>query len=344
MSSAILNLSPEQREALFNATGMPLRRLGIDVSSGVARAIDRHCTRCLLAEDLPGVQIGPTGLCSDCVEFEVESAQGFYAPERLLEVVSTYRGAGTPDSVLAFSGGKDSALALWLAVNELKLKPVAVLVDNGFIPDAVKENGRALCARFGVDLVIETIDIRRAARESLQSTDGKIPCTSCIGGVFAAMAKTCRARNLRLILSGHRFPPLAYPVSAFTKRNEDNAFMCASPLLSRRMSESEQLALIRAAGWHSVAIAGNTSNCKLIGVVEQHLYDVYGYNPHIFEVSKEIRAGFYDRRVGFRKVERPRIAPEHLHWVQSRMEDKLADAREAADTPRGPDASDVLPR
>lgn len=319
MSSTLMNLSAEQRAKLFDATGAPLRRLRVDAVSGTAQAIDRYCQRCLLTEDLPGVHIAPDGICDACHAFAAESARGDYTQRKLLDVVAACRGTGTPDCVLAFSGGKDSALTLLLAVKELDLHPIAVLVDNGFIPDEVKDNASAFCARFGVSLVIEKIDIRSIARESLQSASGRIPCSSCISGVFAAMAKTCRALNLRLILSGHRFPPLAYPVSGFTKRETDNGFICASPLLARKLTEAEQMQWIRDAGWKPVSMAGNTSNCKLIGVVEQHLYDVQGFNPHIYEVSKEIRAGFYDRKVGFEKVDRPEITPEHQQWVLDRL-------------------------
>ncbi len=319
MVMGILNLSPEQRVELFNSTGMPLRRIGLDVMSGEASTVDRCCRRCLLADDLPGVTIGPDGICNYCAEFSTESAKGFYDPQRLEEAVKRYRGSGSPDSVLAFSGGKDSALALLLAVRELNLKPLPVLVDNGFIPDEVKENGRAFCAGLGTELAIVNIDIRQVARESLRSTSGKVPCTSCIAGVFGSMARACRDLGLRLVIGGHRFPPLMYPISAFTKKEVDSGFLCVSPLLARRMSEADQLALIEAAGWRRVSIAGNTSNCKLIGVVEEHLYDLHGYNPHLFEVSKEIRVGFYSRADGYRKVERPRIDPEHRKWVEQRL-------------------------
>lgn len=319
MTLGLLHLSPEQRAEIFHKTGMPVRRLALNVISGDAAPVDRSCVRCLLTDDLPGVIIDASGVCNQCHEFEAETAQGFYAPQRILELTRTHRKDSTPDSVLAFSGGKDSALAALLAVRELKLKPLAVLVDNGFIPDEVKQNGAAFCASLGIDMVVEKIDIREAARASLETTSGKIPCTSCIRGVFAAMARACREHDLRLIIGGHRFPPLAYPVSAYTKQDADGQYVCISPLLARRLSEPQQLAMLDQAGWRPVEIAGNTSNCKLIGVVEEHLYDVHDYNPHLFEVSKEIRAGFYGRDEGYRKVERPKIDPEHRKWVEDRL-------------------------
>jgi hypothetical protein len=299
---------------------MPLRRIALNPLTGCGTAMDKFCARCLLADDLNGVTIGAEGLCNHCIQYDLELAKGFYSPERLVDVVKTYRGKGKPDCVLAFSGGKDSALTLLLSLRELNLKPLAVLVDNGFIPEEVQENGRAFCASLGVELLVERIDIRTAARASLASSGGIIPCTTCIAGVFAAMGRACRERGLRLVIGGHRFPPLTYPLSAFTKRREDESFVCVSPLLARRISEAHQFALIGEAGWKAVPIAGNTSNCKLIGLVEEHLYDVHGYNPHLFEVSKEIRAGFYGREEGYKKVDRPRIEPEHRQWVQERLE------------------------
>ncbi len=337
MLTGLLNLSSEQRAKIFESTGMPLRRLGINVQNGEGSAVDHCCGRCLLADDLPGVRIGPNGICNHCAEHDANAAMGAFDPQRVVDVVNMYRGTGSPDSVLAFSGGKDSALTVLLAVRELKLKPLAVLVDNGFIPDEVKENGRAFCAQFGIEMMVETIDIRREARESLLSDSGKIPCTTCITAVFAVMARICRERGLKLILGGHRFPPLTYPVSAFTKRSEDGEFICASPLLARQITETDQLALIADAGWRSVKIAGNTSNCKLIGVVEEHLYDVQGFNPHIFEVSKEIRGGFYGRSDGFKKIDRPHIDPEHRRWVEQRLAPNLP---EKTENPVAPAVSD----
>lgn len=319
MQTRILSLSPEQRAALFNATGMPLRRLGIDLTSGLAVPIDRHCLRCLLADDLPGVTVGPSGVCNQCLAFDAETALGYYEPQKLFDVVEAFKGNGAQNCVVAYSGGKDSALTLMLAVKELGLRPVAVLVDNGFIPNEVKDNAGEFCGKFAVELLVERINISSVARDALTSNTSKIPCSTCISGVFATMARICKQRSTQLVLSGHRFPPLTYPLSAFTKRAGDGQFMCASPLLARRLSEKDQMALIKAAGWKSVEIAGNTSNCKLIGVVEKRMYDLFGYNPHIHEVSKEIRAGFYGREDGFRKVDRPEISPAHHKWVEERL-------------------------
>ncbi|OWQ89835.1 hypothetical protein CDN98_04855 [Roseateles terrae] len=133
------------------------------------------------------------------------------------------------------------------------------------------------------------------------------------------MARTSREFGVRLVISGHRFPPLAYPLTSFTADTADQNTVCVSPLLASRIQEADQLSLVMSMGWKKLAIAGNTSNCKLIGVVEESMFDRLGYNPHIYEVSKEIRGGIYDRAWGVKKVEKPTITPDHRQWVMERM-------------------------
>jgi hypothetical protein len=91
---------------------------------------------------------------------------------------------------------------------------------------------------------------------------------------------------------------------------------CVSPLLALAEPEALQMNRIRRAGWQEIKIAGNTSNCQLIGYVESRFFDRSGYSPHIYEVSREIRAGFYDREYGIRKVERPKLTKEHILQVE----------------------------
>jgi hypothetical protein len=210
-------------------------------------------------------------------------------------------------------------LALLVAIRELGLHPIAVLVDNGFIPQEVQDNAASFCSRWGAAFRVERIDISEAAKRALSGDAKSIPCRSCITQVFSTMGRVCREFGLQLIIGGHRFPPLAYTVTGFTGRQEDDSLICVSPLLARRLTESEQLQILEEAGWEHVDIAGNTSNCKLIGVVEAAYYDANGFNPHLFEVSKEIRAGIYSREYGFEKVSRPKISDEHRNWVFERL-------------------------
>jgi len=318
-SQVVLNLSPEQQLHLLTGTGILARRVHVDPATGVATPLERSCARCLLSDDLPGVSLHPSGLCNHCLQYEQQVLSGAYSETRALELIHALRGSGTPDCVLAYSGGKDSAAALLVARQRYGLHPVAVLVDNGFIPDQVKEAAREFCESLDTRLIIRPIEIARQTAESLRTGSNVVPCQFCIRNVFAVMAQVCREHGLRLVLGGHRFPPLSFRLDQSTHRPEDADICCVSPLLSLRIPEREQIRLISAAGWKPVSIAGNTSNCRLIGYIEEHFFDRHGYNPHVYEVSKEIRAGFYSRADGLAKIERPHLAPDHRLEVETKL-------------------------
>ena len=314
----MLSLSSEQQIAVFHESGFLVRRLEIDPTTGLGRAIDRCCSRCLLADDLPDVWIDATGICNHCRDFEGQDQQGTYDPARVLRTIAECRGPGVPDSVVAFSGGKDSAATLLAAVEMYGLRPLAVLVDNGFVPDEVKEQSRVFCERLGVPLEIRSIDIGDLVERTINGHPNVIPCHACIRKIFGVVGEVCKALGISVVLGGHRFPPLSYPVSAFTRDPRHQGIICVSPLLGLRMTEPDQLAYVARAGWHPVAIAGNTSNCRLIGYVERLHFDAFNFSPHLYEVSKEIRAGIYSRAYGINKVERPNLTRDHEREVEEK--------------------------
>lgn len=314
-----VDLTQEQRRALFDTYGVNVRRLAIGGFPPKGRVVDRTCVHCLLSTDLPNVAIDASGLCNHCRDFQASAdppaAQTAMARERIREK----RGGSDYDCVVAFSGGKDSAAALMLAQQEFGLRPIAVLVDNGFIPHEVKASAKAFCKRAGAPLLIREIDIAPAARSSLRNGVKTVPCTSCMRGIFGRIVEDCRALGTRLVIGGHRFPPLAFSVQGFTRDQADEDIMCVSVLLACRIPESEQLAMIHSAGWRRPQIAGNTSNCRLIGYVEREFYLRNGYNLHVYEVSKEIRAGFYSRQEGFEKLGCPTLTDDHRLFVEDRL-------------------------
>jgi hypothetical protein len=315
----IFPLSDRQRLDLFADTGLYVRRAQYIPQKKAFEVIDRNCSVCLLADDLPGITILPDGKCNKCHDFELKQQEGNFDSSHVYQAIKSFTGKGKHDCVLAFSGGKDSAAALLTAVYIYGLRPIALLIDNGFIPKEVIENSFRFCESHGVPLIVETIDIKDFTRHSLKSGAQSIPCQSCIKQVFAHMAEACKRYDTKLIVGGHRFPPLAFPVFAYTSNPEHEGICCISPLLGLRISEERQLKWITDEGWTPVEIAGNTSNCKLIGYVEEHFVNNYGYNPHIYEVSKEIRAGFYSRAAGVKKVENHHISEEQRRDVEKNL-------------------------
>lgn len=314
-----LRLSSEQRQSLFNDTGLHVHKIGYDTKTKTWIPVNKDCKRCLLNDDLPGVTILSEGICNFCNEYENELKFGIYEESRVRTIIKEKITDGNPNCIVAYSGGKDSAAVLLTAIERYNLRPLAFLVDNGFIPPEVQKASQEFCDRLGVPLAIRTLELSKSAAADLQQQNPKMPCHSCIRGVFTLIAKECKERNLHLVVGGYRFPPLEFSLNMATGIPEHSNIVCVSPLLALRNSEEEQLEKIKRAGWHKINIAGNTSNCKLIGYIEEVLFDKIGYNPHIYEVSKEIRAGFYTREIGMKKISKPKLTHQHREDVELKL-------------------------
>ena len=69
----------------------------------------------------------------------------------LQAIVSPFRnGSGQHDCIVSFSGGSDSSYVLAYVVNEFKLRPFALTVDNGFMPYETMQNIDNAVRRLGV--------------------------------------------------------------------------------------------------------------------------------------------------------------------------------------------------
>ncbi|HHQ14185.1 MAG TPA: hypothetical protein ENK16_04095, partial [Chromatiales bacterium] len=93
-----------------------------------ARDLQR-CTRCILPESYPMIEFDADGVCNFCRN-HVGSTE--YGEQALLEAVEPYRSSdGSPDCIVAFSGGRDSSYGLHYIKTVLKMNPVAFTYDWG---------------------------------------------------------------------------------------------------------------------------------------------------------------------------------------------------------------------
>lgn len=115
----------------------------------------RRCTRCTLPETHETIVFDAKGICNICRnhEYKKEKVDWVKKKQELLELVKEYKGKGSYDCIVPFSGGKDSTFTLWYLVSELKLKPLVVSFDHGFYrPGTLRNNERTLRV-LGVDFL-----------------------------------------------------------------------------------------------------------------------------------------------------------------------------------------------
>lgn len=119
----------------------------------------RRCTRCVLPETMPFIEFDEEGVCNYCRTYEKEH---YHGEEAIRSWADQVRGDGKKaDSIVSFSGGRDSSYGLHYFVRELGLHPVAFTYDWGMVTDLARRNQSRMCADLGVELILVSADIRR---------------------------------------------------------------------------------------------------------------------------------------------------------------------------------------
>jgi glutamine---fructose-6-phosphate transaminase (isomerizing) len=140
----------------------------VDHSSRTERL--RRCTRCILPETFPFVNFDEHGVCAYCREWKPIQVKG---REALLQAVEQYRSKdGSPDVIVAFSGGRDSSYGLHYVKKELGMNPIAFTYDWGMVTDLARRNCARVCGKLGVEHIIRSADItakRRYVRKNIEA-------------------------------------------------------------------------------------------------------------------------------------------------------------------------------
>ena len=130
----------------------------------------RRCKLCILPETYPFVEFDAAGVCRYCRNWRKIAVKG---PEALRRAVEPFRSSdGSPDVIVAFSGGRDSSYGLHYAKKVLGMNPVAFTYDWGMVTDLARRNQARLCGKLGVEHILRSADIakkRRFVRKNVEA-------------------------------------------------------------------------------------------------------------------------------------------------------------------------------
>jgi glucosamine--fructose-6-phosphate aminotransferase (isomerizing) len=130
----------------------------------------KRCTRCILPSSYPFMDFDAQGVCSYCRNWRKISVKGEQA---LLDAVAPYRSKdGSPDVIVAFSGGRDSSYGLHYVKKELGMNPVAFTYDWGMVTDLARRNQARICGKLGIEHIVRSADIatkRRYIRKNIEA-------------------------------------------------------------------------------------------------------------------------------------------------------------------------------
>jgi glucosamine--fructose-6-phosphate aminotransferase (isomerizing) len=112
----------------------------------------RRCTRCVLPSTFPFITFDHAGVCSVCRDHEKKSLHGVNALEAIAD--RHRRCDGTPDCLVAFSGGRDSSYGLHYVSEHLGMTPIAFTYDWGMVTDLARRNQARICGKLGIEHII----------------------------------------------------------------------------------------------------------------------------------------------------------------------------------------------
>ena len=168
-----------------------------------------ECTRCFMPFEKRFVNDG--GECVICHEHRKKWLNRDYeaAEKELSAIFEYYRRRNKDrkyDCILAFSGGKDSAYALYLIKEKYGMRPLAVTGDNGLLTERALRNMKTIVDRLGVDHLIVPQDheeLKELYRAYFKKT--KNFCEICYLTITNSLGQAAVTHDVPLMITGFAF-------------------------------------------------------------------------------------------------------------------------------------------
>lgn len=165
----------------------------------------KTCTKCCLPETQDSIRFDDNGVCNVCRQIEVKKEKIDWEERKkwLHELCDRFRGKGSYDCIVPFSGGKDSTYTLWYLVEELKMKPLVVSFDHGFYRPQHLENRERTLKQLHCDFISFKASwkvVRELMLESLRRKGDF--CWHCHCGVYAGSMRVAVEKKVPLVFWG----------------------------------------------------------------------------------------------------------------------------------------------
>jgi N-acetyl sugar amidotransferase len=171
------------------------------------------CIRCIMDTSDPDIRFDDSGVCNHCHEYDRVMRDHVFTDEegkkRLGEAVARIRQEGEGkryDCIIGLSGGVDSSYVAWM-VKSLRLRPLAVHLDNGWDTEVAVRNIENIVKILGIDLYTEVLDWEefrslQVAFLRASTPDSEIPTDHAI---VASLYRAAIREGVRYIVSGGNF-------------------------------------------------------------------------------------------------------------------------------------------
>jgi len=118
----------------------------------------KECATCFLTDKFPGVVIGDDGVCNSCKKMDSDPKPAEVTVgnlDQLREIAEEIKRSrqGKYDCIIGASGGLDSSYVIYVAKKLLRLSPLIVHYDHGFVAEQADRNLANIARAFNVDIV-----------------------------------------------------------------------------------------------------------------------------------------------------------------------------------------------
>ncbi|MGX1786692.1 hypothetical protein ACWIGM_08145 [Bosea sp. NPDC055332] len=118
----------------------------------------RRCSKCLLPETMPFIAYDGDGVCNYCHAYKPWAKRPEHELEDMLDRLRSKD--GSPDCIMAFSGGRDSSYGLHLLKQKYGMTPLCFSYDWGMVTDLARRNQARICGQLGIEHLWVSADIK----------------------------------------------------------------------------------------------------------------------------------------------------------------------------------------
>ena len=165
----------------------------------------RHCTRCGLASNYPGVSFDAAGVCDTCIAYAAyrERVAGYFHTSADLQAVfdrARARRRGDYDCLALVSGGKDSVYML-ARLKAMGLRILAYTLDPGYLSLEAKANVAHVTALLGIDHRFGTTEhMNEIFVDSLRRNANV--CNGCFKTLYTLSLKLAHDEGIPVVATG----------------------------------------------------------------------------------------------------------------------------------------------
>ncbi|NPA47817.1 MAG: phosphoadenosine phosphosulfate reductase family protein, partial [Thermococci archaeon] len=263
---------------------------------GAAAEVEEvKCSMCVHDERTAKIDvIDGKPLCRECQVYLRHPIDGESVRRELEELMEDVDRA-----IVAYSGGKDSVVALYLAKEVYRVPELeAVMVDHGLMAEEAIENARRIAEFLNVPFRVLHRDYSDVFRSALLKAQS--PCRACSRRTMEAIRRYALRNGYRYVITGHELPFGHRPFRLM------KGGVVQIRLLSM-MSEEKRFEILRRLPFEFPELPGYTTNCLILGPALQLYWDRHGHSFEQRRLAALVRYGLMSRERAEEELRRPEV-------------------------------------